>query len=60
MIEIDDEIENVVDFIGRYQMPLTIISIIAVFIGVGLQFRRRKGEVFGLTTLDEIDDEEPV
>jgi membrane protein DedA with SNARE-associated domain len=56
----DDEIETVIDFIGRYQRPATIISIVVVFIGAALQFRKGKGELFGLTTLDDIEDDDPV
>jgi membrane protein DedA with SNARE-associated domain len=56
----DDEIETVIDFIARYQMPATIISIVVVLVGAALQFRKGKGELFGLTTLDDIEDDEPV
>ena len=58
----DRQIKTVVDFISDYQLPATIISIVVVVVGVAFQFRRGKGELFGLTQLEqdlEPDDETP-
>jgi hypothetical protein len=56
----DRQIKTVVEFISDYQLPATIISIVVVVVGVAFQFRRGRGELFGLTQLEqdlEPDDE---
>lgn len=55
----ESQIRTIVDFISDYQRPATIISVVLVLLGIAIQFRRGKGELVGLTHLDEIDDEEP-
>jgi hypothetical protein len=57
-----DEIASIVDFVSRYQWPATALSVVAVLVGIGFQFRRRRGEVFGLTQLehDLEPEEEPL
>jgi len=52
------EIRSIVDFVSRYQWPATLVSVVAVMIGIAIQFRRQRGELFGLTQLEH-DLEEP-
>lgn len=52
------EIRSIVDFVARYQWPATLISVVVVLIGIASQFRRGRGELFGLTQLEH-DLEEP-
>jgi hypothetical protein len=46
------EIQSIVDFVSRYQWPATLISVVVVLVGIAIQFRRGRGEVFGLTKLE--------
>lgn len=52
------EIRSIVDFVSRYQWPATLLSVAVVMIGIAIQFRRQRGELFGLTQLEH-DLEEP-
>ena len=36
----EDEIDTVLDFIGRYQWPLTIVSVVLVVLSVSVNLRR--------------------
>ena len=38
----DDQLADILDWIGRYQWPLTIVSILLVLVTVGLNLRRGK------------------
>ena len=55
------EIRTIVDFVSRYQWPATLVSIALVLLGIAVQLRRGRGELFGLTQLehdlegDEVD-----
>lgn len=53
---LDDEIADLSDWISRYQMPITIISVICVAIAMTIQLRPG-GSVRGMSHLD--DDIEP-
>lgn len=53
----EPEIESIANWIARYQLPITVVSVIVVMTGIAIQFRRGSGEVVGLSHLDEMDDD---
>lgn len=48
-----DEIRSIVRFVSDYQWPATMISVVIVLAGIAFQFRRHRGELFGLTQLEQ-------
>ncbi len=53
------EIKSVSDFVGRYQWPATIISVIVVVLGIAFQFRKGTGQLVGLAKIgEELDGSE--